>query len=95
MDFVDGLIVPDGLPVFVIGGIARAEIIDNCMLRFTLLRIPDPSAPGLYVPEVQHIWSIPAWYAAHGAFAQIAREIARRGIPIAPERVADPSLMRH
>lgn len=97
MDFVDNLSDTTNLPEFTIGGVGRAEIIDNCMIRVTLFRAPDPGA-NMHVPVVQLIWSIPAWCAARVILQTVAEQLMKMGAGIHMETspcVADVSLERH
>lgn len=94
MEFVENLAETVGLPVFVIGGVARAEVIDNCMVRITLLRVPDPGAADIPIAELQLVWSIPAWCSARAALQQVAEQIARCSLPLKLEASPHAALVK-
>lgn len=85
MDFVETVGDTTNLPVFFVGGVARAEILDNCMVRITMLRVSDPGADAMPIPECQFVMSIRAWCLVRAAMAQLADAIAKLGLNLSGE----------
>lgn len=93
MDFVQNLGDSSGILEIAIGGVGRAEIIDNCLVRVTFFK-PPTDGETIRQPVCQLIWTIPAWLAARVALHDIAMEIARLGLPESAG-IKDVSLARH
>ena len=94
MDFVNNLGDCANLPEFAVGGVARAEIIDNCVVRVTFFKpCSEPAAEKIPVCEL--VWTIPAWLAARAALAQIAIAIVEGGLGPVGLNAIDVSLLHH
>lgn len=76
MEFTEHLADTSGIPEFAVGGPARAEIIDGCMVRVTFYK-PVTNGETVKIPVVELVWSIPAWLAARDALAAFAMELAQ------------------
>lgn len=80
MDFVQALGDTSNIPEFAVGGVARAEIIDNCVVRVIMFKSQCAQHGGLHIPSCELVWTIPGWIAARPDLQKIAVEISRRGL---------------
>lgn len=93
MDFVPDLIETGArIPTHFVFGVARAEIIDNCVVRITLYGERRES-DGVVArwPECVLDWTIPNWLAARAALTGVLEMLALAGWTIVkpePEAMA-------
>lgn len=95
MEFVQSLGDTSNIPEYAVGGVGRAEIIDDCLVRITLFK-PCPTGTDAHIPVCELLWTVPAWIAARAELQQVASEIARRGLDQPARRSpADMSQVHH
>lgn len=94
MDFVPNLGDATNILEIAVGGIGRAEIIDNCIVRVTFFK-PAAANDTTRTPVCQLVWTIPAWISARASLQELAVQVARIGVTDTGSRTSDVSLSHH